>query len=157
MSAVRPSQGTEVSGRADSHPAVPAPNQVLFVIPRERGDGFQASIRGHMLDLADPTSGHALAPTPNDLFVVAHASELAWCARRLLDAHGLSDGASVSATWRTDGDLSAVAQFDLTVTLPPGAQAVAAGLDVALDETLAAGSVARPTVHIIEHARGRET
>jgi len=146
VSAVRPRQGTEVSGGDDSHPA--GTGQVLFVIPRERGDGFQASIRGHMLDLADPTSSHALAPTPNDLFVAAHASELAWCARRLLDAHGLPAGASVSATWRTDGDLSAVAQFDLTVALPPGAQAVAAGLGAALDRSLAAGSVARPTVHI---------
>ena len=132
MSAVRPSQG----------------NQALFVIPRERRGGFQASIRGHMLDLADPTPGHALAPTPNDLFVVAHASELAWCARRLLDAHGLSDGASVSATWRTDGDLSAVARFDLALALPPCAQALAAGLGAALDKSLAARSVARPTVHI---------
>jgi hypothetical protein len=145
MSAVRPSEGIELAGRDDSHPAA---TQVLFVIPRERGDGFKASIRGHMLDLADPTSGHALAPTPNDLFVAAHAAELAWCARRLLDAQGLPGGASVSATWRAEGDLSAVAQIDLTVALPLRAQAVADGLDAVLDKSLAAGSVARPTVHL---------
>jgi len=144
MSAVRPSEGTDLSAGDNSHLAA---TQVLFVIPRERGDGFRASIRGHMLDLADPISGHALAPTPNDLFVAAHAAELAWCARRLLDAHGLPGGASVSATWRADGDLSAVAQFDLTVALPLRARAVAAGLGAALDESLAAASVARPTVH----------
>ena len=147
MSAVRPGKGTEVSGRHDRHP-VSGSNHELFVIPRDRGNGFQASIRGHMLDLADPASGHVMAPTPNDLFVVAHASELAWCARRLLDVHGLSDGASVSAMWRTDGDLSAVAQFDLTLTLPSRAEELAGRVGLALNKSLAAGSVARPAVHI---------
>jgi len=78
--------------------AAPTSSNGLFVIPRGRGDGFQASIRGHILDLADPNSGHALAPTPNDLFIASIASGLAWSARSFLRSHRLPDDVSVFAT-----------------------------------------------------------
>ena len=77
-----------------------ASTHALFVIPRAHGDGFRASIRGHILELADPSSGHELAPTPDDLHVASIASELAWSAQRLLRAHGLPDHVSVSAEWQ---------------------------------------------------------
>jgi uncharacterized OsmC-like protein len=120
----------------------------LFVIPRGRGDGFQASIRGHILDLADPSSGHALAPTPDDLFIVSIASEFAWSARRLLRARGLTDDVSVSATWRTHADLPSLADINMTVTLSKRAEAVAAALTAALEKNIAARSPAQPVVHI---------
>src|SRR5262249_1509324 len=69
----------------------------LFVGPRGRGDGFRASVRGHMLELADPGDADGLAPTPDDLFVASIASELAWSARRFLRTRGLPDDVSVSA------------------------------------------------------------
>src|SRR5437870_13876118 len=109
----------------DSH-AGPTSRQALFVIPRGRGGGFQASIRGHVLDLADPSSGHALAPTPDDLFIVSIASELAWTTRRILRAAGLPDDVSVSANWRTNTDLPNLADIDLTVRLPRRAEAASA-------------------------------
>jgi hypothetical protein len=120
----------------------------LFVIPRGQGDGFQATIRGHILDLADPSSGHALAPTPDDLFIVSIASELAWCARSLLRAHGLPDNVSVYAKWRAASNLPSLADINLTVTLSRRAEAMSAALAVALQERLAARSLADPVVHI---------
>ena len=85
----------EADGRS-SH-AVSSSSHGLFVSPHERREGFWASIRGHVLDLADPNNGHALAPTPDDLFIVSIASGLAWTARGILHANGLPDDASVSA------------------------------------------------------------
>jgi hypothetical protein len=120
----------------------------LFVIPRGRGDGFRASIRGHILDLADPGSGHALAPTPDDLFVVSIASEIARSARRFLRASGLPDYVSVSATWRTNADLPSPADIDLTVTVSRRAEAVSAALAAAFADGFAARSLAEPVVHI---------
>jgi hypothetical protein len=62
-------------GRSDA--ASTTPDAALFVIPTRRGDGFRASVRGRMLDLADPDAGHRLAPTPDDLFLLSIASALA--------------------------------------------------------------------------------
>jgi hypothetical protein len=41
----------------------------LFVIPCSRGGGFRASIRGHLLDLADPTTSlrHQTTSAPRQL------------------------------------------------------------------------------------------
>lgn len=45
----------------------------LFVIPTGRGGGFEASIHGHLLELADPAD-HRFAPNPHNLLVAAVAS-----------------------------------------------------------------------------------
>ena len=143
----QPLRSVPNTDNGDSH-AVPTSSQALFVIPRGRGGGFQASIRGHILDLADPNSGHALAPTPDDLFMASIASELAWSARRFLRAYGLPDDVSVSATWRTQEDLPSLAGISLTVTVPRRAEAVGAALGAAFENSLAARSLAEPVVHI---------
>jgi putative redox protein len=119
----------------------------LFIIPTRRGDGFTASIHGHMLELADPTD-HRLAPSPDDLFVASIASELAWSARRFLRAYGLPDNVSVSAKWRTTEGLPGLADITLTVTVPRRAEAVSAALAAAFENSLAARSLAEPVVQI---------
>jgi uncharacterized OsmC-like protein len=131
----------------DPH-AAPTSSRGLFVIPRGRGDGFRASVRGDFLDLADSSSGHALAPTPDDLFVVSIASEFAWSARRFLRAYGLPNDVSVSAKWRTHEDLPSLADISLTVTVSRRAEAVSAALAAAFEDSLAARSLADPVVHI---------
>jgi uncharacterized OsmC-like protein len=131
----------------DPH-AVPTSSHALLVNPHERRDGFWANIRGHTLDLADPSSGHALAPTPDDLFIVSIASELAWSARSFLRARGLPDDVSVSATWRTYEDPAGLADINLTVTISKLAEAASAALGAALENCLAARSLAEPVVHI---------
>src|SRR5207237_9361315 len=87
MSTIATRDSNQASDKVDAQ-AVPTPSNAHFVSPHERRDGFWASIRGHVLDLADPGSGQALAPTPDDLFIVSIASELAWTARTILRAHG---------------------------------------------------------------------
>lgn len=120
----------------------------LFVSPHARRDGFWASIRGHVLDLADPSSGHALAPTPDDLFIVSIASEVAWTARKILRTHGLPDDVSVSAKWQADADPPGLANIDLTVTVSPQAKAAADSLAAAFANTLAARSLTEPVARI---------
>jgi hypothetical protein len=122
-------------------------SHALFVIPTRRGDGFRASIHGHMLELADPTD-HRLAPAPDDLLIVSIASDLAWSARRSLRAYGLPDDVSVSAKWRTPEDLPSVADINRTVTVSSCAEAVSAALAAAFENSLAARSLAEPVVHI---------
>jgi hypothetical protein len=117
------------------------PTHALFVVPRAHGDGFQASIRGHMLELADPRSGHELAPTPDDLQVASIASELAWAAQRLLRAHGLPDEVSVAAEWDARS-----AGIDVTVSVSSAAETVTAALAATFDQSLAAR--ATPAVRI---------
>jgi uncharacterized OsmC-like protein len=143
----QPLRSEQSTDDSDSH-AGPTSRQALFVIPRKREDGFRASIRGHVLDLADPGSGHALAPTPDDLFIVSIASELAWSARRFLRARGLPDDVSVSATWWTHEDPPSLADISLTVTASRRAEAVGAALAAAFADSLAARSLADPVVHI---------
>jgi uncharacterized OsmC-like protein len=150
MSATVTVSGTDISNNVASHVA-PTSSQTLFVSPHARRDGFWASIRGHVLDLADPGSGHALAPTPNDLFIVSIASELAWTARTILRVHGLPDDVSVSANWRTQdehGDRPSLADIDLTVTVSIDAKAASAALAAALENSLVARSLAEPVAHI---------
>ena len=143
----QPLRSVPNTDHGDSH-TVPRSSHALFVIPSGRGDGFRASIRGHVLDLAEPSSGHALAPTPDDLFIVSIASELAWSAQRFLRAYGLPDDVSVSATWRTREDLPSPADIDLTVTVSRRAEAVGAVLAAALANSLTARSPAESVVHI---------
>jgi hypothetical protein len=133
---------------AKSRSAMPSSSHVLFVIPRGPEDGFRARIRGHILDLADPSSGHALAPTPDDLFIVSIASELAWSARRFLRASGLPDYVTLSAEWRMSGNSPSLADINLTATVSRRAEAVRAALSAAFANSLAAQFPARPVVHI---------
>jgi uncharacterized OsmC-like protein len=115
----------------------------LFVIPTRGGDGFRASVRGWMLDLADPSSDHRLAPTPDDLFILSIASDLAWSASRYLRDYGLAGEVSVSAEWRTHED-SRMSGIDATVTVSNSAAATSAALAAALEGTLASRPLRGP-------------
>lgn len=123
-------------------------SHTLLVIPHARRDGFWASIRGRALDLADPSSGDTLAPTPDDLFIASIASELAWLVRSFLRACELPDDVSVSATWRTHDDPRSLADINLTVTVSKDAETRSAALAAALESSLSARSLAEPVVHI---------
>jgi uncharacterized OsmC-like protein len=147
MSTITTKEGTQVSDNGDAD-AAPASSHALFVSPHERRDGFWASIRGHVLDLADPSSGHALAPTPDDLFIVSIAAELAWTARKILRAQGQPDDVSVSARWRTNPDPASLADIDLTIAVSPHAKAATTALAVAFANSLAARALAEPVAHI---------
>jgi uncharacterized OsmC-like protein len=120
----------------------------LFVLPHDRRDGFWSSINGHVLDLADPDAGHALAPTPDDLFVVSIASELAWTARRILRGNALPDDVSVSAKWRTTADPPALSDITLTIAVSRRAEAASEALTAAVEKGLAARSLVEPVVHL---------
>jgi uncharacterized OsmC-like protein len=122
-------------------------SHALFIIPTRRGDGFQASIHGHMLELADPTD-HRLAPSPDDLLIASIASDLAWSARRFLRARGLPDGVSVSARWQTTENEPRLADITLTVTMSTCAKPVSGALAATFANSLAARSLAEPVVHI---------
>ena len=121
-------------------------------------DGFRATVHGHILELADPDSGHALAPTPEDLLIASVASALAWSARGFLRARRLPDDVSVSATWRMHEDPRRLAGIDVTVTVSNGAAAVSATLVAALENGFAARSLNAPLrVHIqLDYARANE-
>lgn len=108
----------------------------LFVIPTRRGEGFRASVRGRIFDLADPGSDHQLAPTPDDLFILSVASDLAWSARSYLRAHELAGEVSVSAEWRTHED-PRLHGIDATVTVSKSAEATSAALAAALTDSTA--------------------
>jgi hypothetical protein len=118
--------------------------RALFVVPARKGATFQASIRGRMLDLADPGSAEWLAPTPDDLFVASIASDFAWLARRFLMSRGLDDYVSVSADWRThDGQLN-LGELEITVTVSKSAEAPCSPLVTALRNRLEARSLSIP-------------
>jgi organic hydroperoxide reductase OsmC/OhrA len=118
--------------------------RALFVVPARTGASFQASIRGRMLDLADPGSADWLAPTPDDLFVAAIASDFAWLARRFLVSRGLDDYVSVSAAWRTHNGQPRLAQFDMTVTVSKSAETTCSPLVAVLRNRFAARSLSIP-------------
>jgi hypothetical protein len=126
-------------------------SHALFVIPTRRGDGFQASIRGHLLELAEPR-GHGLAPTPDDLLIVSISSDLAWCTRRFLRDYGLADDVNVSAAWRTLENPPRVADISVTVAVPETTETMSDALMAALEERVAARSVDDPLrVHLHGH------
>lgn len=113
--------------QAPATPRVP-----VFVIPYGRGDGLRASIRGHLLELADPSLGRGLAPTPDDLRTVSIASDFAWFARCFLRDRGLDDYVSVTARpCTTEG--SDVDGVDVALTVSKHAAAVQATLSHALE------------------------
>jgi uncharacterized OsmC-like protein len=141
----RPLRSVQTSDNRKSD--APAASHVLFIIPTRRGDGFKASIHGHMLDLADPTDNR-LAPSPDDLLIASIASDLAWSARSLLRANGLPDDVSVSARWQTAESLPRLADIGLTVTVSRDAEAVSSALAAAFASTVAARSLVEPVVHI---------
>ena len=124
----------------DHHEAGSAPGHALFVVPNKRGDGFRASILGHMFELADPDVARGLVPTPNDLLTVAIASDVAWFARRFLRAHGVEDDVSVSARRRTSDPPAGLGGVDVTVGVSTDAAAVRAALATALERRLVAHS-----------------
>lgn len=117
---------------------VEAERNALFVIPSPRGDGFRASIRGHLLELADPSSGHALAPTPDDLLILSIASDFAWFAHRFLRASGLDDQVSVSARWQRLGSQPSLEAISVTVTVAQSVKPMSDALVAALKEKVAA-------------------
>ena len=141
------SDAARVAGSADSEPKA-ASSQRLSIEPHVRREGFWASIRGHVLDLADPGSGHGLAPTPDDLFIAAVASGLAWSTRDLLRANDLPDDVSVSADWCSYGNPARFATVTFTVTIPRGAEAIRAGLTALLEEAVATRCLTSSDVHI---------
>lgn len=119
----------------------------VFIVPRGHGSGFQANVRGHVLDLIEPGS-YALAPTTDDLLVVSMAAALAWDAQRFLRAHELPDYVSVSADWRTTADPSTLGDINFTVTVLRRTDAVNGELLACLRNCLAARAIARTLVHI---------
>jgi hypothetical protein len=128
-------------------PAAPSSTHTLYVVPRGEGAGFRAKVRGHVLDLIDPSS-YALAPTTDDLLVVSLAAALAWSARSFLRAQSLPDYVSVSAERHTPRDPSDPWEISLTVTVSEGAQAEAESLAAALQTSLKARLAAEPVIHI---------
>jgi hypothetical protein len=127
--------------------ALPTSTHTLFVLPRGESKGFQASVRGFILDLHDPSS-YALAPTTDDLFIVSIAAALAWAARGFLRARRLPDYVSVAADWRSQEDPPSPAEINLTVTVSPRAEAESAALSAFFESSLAARFLARPALHI---------
>ena len=147
---MKPTIDTKPAGHSDDRDTgatPPAAGQTLFVLPRGRGNGFRASVRGHVLDLIDPGS-YALAPTTDDLFIVSIAAAVAWSAERFLRAHDLPDYVSVSATWRPYDDPPGPFDIELTVTVSKSADAVSQALAAALEKSLASRSLDKPVVRI---------
>jgi putative redox protein len=135
--------GSQHTSSALREPTVAESPDALVVMPGRRG-GFLASIRGHLLELAEPSLDERLAPTPDDLFIASMASDLAWSARRFLHAHGLPEVVSVSAEWRRLGNPPSVAEVSLTVTVPDAADALSGSLEDALAERVVARSLGEP-------------
>ena len=123
---------------------VSASSSWLFVSPYIGGNGFRASIRGHLLELADPDSMHGLAPTPEDLLAAGIASDIAWFARRFLRDHGLEDYVSVSASRRTSQSPPILSGVDVTVEVSKDSAAISATLVAALERRFAARSLMQP-------------
>jgi uncharacterized OsmC-like protein len=110
--------------------------RALFVLPDPRSGGFQASIRGHQLPLADPDSRHELAPTPNDLLITSIASALAWTARRFLRGHELDEYVSVTAHSRTQQESSYLCELTLVVSVSEACALEVDALTTALEREL---------------------
>jgi len=120
-----------------------AAREALFVTPA-RGGGLRASVRGHVIELAEPSPAHRLAPTPDDLFVASIASDLAWSARDFLRAHRLAEDVSVIVEWRRPESPPQLADVSLTVTAPESAECLRDALEDTLAERLAARSLKEP-------------
>ncbi|HEX5094560.1 MAG TPA: hypothetical protein VFX21_01040, partial [Acidimicrobiia bacterium] len=94
---------------------------------------FRASIRGNVLELPDPAGGL----TPDDLFVVSVASDLAWLARGFLRDRDLADDVSVGASWRMPGNVSPLTELSLTIAVSVARQTAADALLAELEERVA--------------------
>jgi hypothetical protein len=135
---------TTQSASADLDTAAPGPAQALFVLPGRHGNGFSATIRGQMLELADPRSGHALAPTPEDLLITSIAADLAWSTQCFLRTRGLPDSVSVSGAWRTKSSPPALADIEMTVVVSRGVDALRTQLLAVLENGLARRALRGP-------------
>ena len=122
-------------------------SQTLFIVPRGEGDGFRASVRGHVLDLIDPSS-YALAPTTDDLFTVSIAAAMAWTARSFLHDHGLPEYVSVCAERRTGPDPASPWDISMTITVSERAESEGAAIAAACEKTLAARLAAVPAIRV---------
>lgn len=136
--------------KPDAQPTTEAAtSHSVLVNPHERREGFWANIRGHVFDLADPSSGSALAPTPDDIFIVSIAAALAWRAQTALRSCELPDYVSVAATWRApDEDARALSDISLTVTVSQGAEGAKEPLAALLEESLTSRFLAEPSVRV---------
>ena len=134
------------SAEGDGHAAAPS-GHTLFVVPRREGSGFQARVRGHVLDLIEPES-YAHGPTPNDLFVVSLAVALAWSAVSFLRTSGLPEYVSVFAEWVMADDSSSSSEITLTVTVSEAAEPAKPALVALLEESLATRFLAKPVVQL---------
>jgi hypothetical protein len=131
----------------ETHTPRSASRNALFVVPRGEGDGFQARVRGHVLDLIDPNS-YSLAPTADDVFVVSIAATLAWSARSFLRKRGLPDYVSIGAEWRAHEDRPDLSDIHLTLTVSRLAEAVRAELAAALESKLASRLLIKPVLNV---------
>lgn len=151
MSTLKPTTrlvgSTTVSAQASVAVREPEPAPIsrdaLFVIPG-RGGGLRASIRGHLLDVAEPSPLHRLAPTPGDLFITSIASDLAWAARHFLRAHGLPEDVSVTAHWQMLESPQSLADISMTVTVSETVEPTSDALEDALAERVAARALGEP-------------
>lgn len=126
----------------------PGSSRALVIVPRGEGHGFQVRVRGHVLDLIDPSS-YGLSPTTDDLFIVSMAGALAWSARSFLRAQELPDYVSVSAAWQSeDDDPPTLSDLTLTVTVSRDAAGVREALTAALEHRLASRSRVEPVVRV---------
>jgi hypothetical protein len=135
-------------GRPDDQ-QVPKANSAalaLFVGPYRSGDGFRASVRGHILGLADPDSPDRLAPTPRDLVAAALASDVAWFARQFLRDRARDDYVSVSVRTSTSEGLPSWCSFDVTVDVSEQAAPLGTMLLTALEERFAAAASKSPRI-----------
>jgi hypothetical protein len=120
----------------------------LFVVPCRGGNGFRASVRGHLLDLADPGPGRRLAPTPRDLVAAALASDVAWFVRRLLRDRALDDYVSVSAWTSASEGLPTWCSFDVRVDVSQQAARIGPTLATALEERFVAQASKPPRIDV---------
>jgi uncharacterized OsmC-like protein len=97
-----------------------------------------------LLELAEPSPAHRLAPTPDDLFIASIASDLAWSARRFLHAHGLPDDVNVSAEWGRLENPPRLTDVSMTVTVSETVEEMSDALKDTLAERVAARSLNEP-------------
>ncbi len=87
------------------------------------GDRFEVSVRGHALQVDQPTEdgGSDRGPTPTELFVVSLAACVAFYARRFLGRHGLPEqGLSVRAEFDMAQRPARVGEIRLWIHVPDG-------------------------------------
>ena len=121
----------------DAQDTAPASGHALFVVPNKHGDGFRATVRGHVFELADPEATHGLVPTPDDLLTAAVAADVAWFTRRFLRAHGHEDYVTVCARIGTPESAPGPDRVDVTVEVSGSAAALTGTLAAALEHRMA--------------------